>query len=69
MPEDELAKLEIATQLCMGDKTHSQLMDLLPEKSEPMNKPIWRGSAEDRPPTATPPVRTASVMRPAARSP
>ena len=39
MPEDELAKLEIATQLCMGDKTHSQLMDLLPEKSEPMSNP------------------------------
>lgn len=37
--EEEIARLEIATQLCMGDKTHSQLTELLPEKSETVNSP------------------------------
>lgn len=30
--ESELAQLEMVTLLCMGDKTHSQLMEFMPEK-------------------------------------
>ena len=30
--ESELAKLEMVTLLCMGDNTHSQLMECMPEK-------------------------------------
>lgn len=32
LQDDDLTKLEMVTLLCMGDKTHSQLMDLMPEK-------------------------------------
>lgn len=32
LSESELAKLEMVTLLCMGDKTHSQLMECMPEK-------------------------------------
>ncbi|XP_064614037.1 LOW QUALITY PROTEIN: E3 ubiquitin-protein ligase ubr3-like [Liolophura sinensis] len=33
MDERELVRLEMATLLCVGDRTHSQLSDLMPEKS------------------------------------
>lgn len=37
--ESELDRLEIVSLLCMGDRTHSQLMELLPEKcGAPQNK-------------------------------
>ncbi|XP_071532346.1 E3 ubiquitin-protein ligase Ubr3 isoform X3 [Panulirus ornatus] len=32
LSESELAQLEMVTLLCMGDKTHSQLMEFMPEK-------------------------------------
>ena len=32
MNEEALSRLEMVTQLCMGDKVHSQLIDLMPEK-------------------------------------
>lgn len=32
LSETELNRLEMVTLLCMGDKTHSQLMELMPEK-------------------------------------
>ncbi|KAG0423827.1 hypothetical protein HPB47_000437, partial [Ixodes persulcatus] len=32
MTEEEVTRQEIVTLLCMGDRTHSQLMDLMPEK-------------------------------------
>lgn len=32
LSESELAQLEMVTLLCMGDKTHSQLMEYMPEK-------------------------------------
>ncbi|ROT84089.1 putative E3 ubiquitin-protein ligase UBR3 isoform X1 [Penaeus vannamei] len=32
LTESELAQLEMVTLLCMGDKTHSQLMEYMPEK-------------------------------------
>lgn len=32
MKEGELTELEMLTLLCMSDRTHSQLMDLMPEK-------------------------------------
>ena len=32
LSESELAMLEMVTLLCMGDKTHSQLMECMPEK-------------------------------------
>lgn len=32
LSENELAQLEMVTLLCMGDKTHSQLMEFMPEK-------------------------------------
>lgn len=31
--ESSLTRLEMATLLCMADRQHSQLMDLMPEKS------------------------------------
>ena len=32
MTEEDLTALEMLTLLCMSDRTHSQLMDLMPEK-------------------------------------
>lgn len=32
LTETELNRLEMITLLCMGDKTHSQLMELMPER-------------------------------------
>ena len=32
MSESNLTRLEMLTLLCMSDRTHSQLMDLMPEK-------------------------------------
>ncbi|XP_034238559.1 E3 ubiquitin-protein ligase Ubr3 isoform X4 [Thrips palmi] len=34
--EATISELEMGTLLCMGDKTHSQLIDLMPEKSYPL---------------------------------
>lgn len=31
--QSKLAQLEMVTLLCMSDKTHSQLLELMPEKS------------------------------------
>ena len=32
MSEEDLSRLEMLTLLCMNDRTHSQLTDLMPEK-------------------------------------
>ncbi|XP_074027443.1 ubr3 ubiquitin ligase isoform X2 [Leptinotarsa decemlineata] len=32
LPETDMNRLEMVTLLCMGDKTHSQLMELMPER-------------------------------------
>ncbi|XP_076228505.1 ubr3 ubiquitin ligase isoform X4 [Nomia melanderi] len=32
LPDNEMSGLEMVTLLCMGDKTHSQLMELMPER-------------------------------------
>lgn len=32
LSDPEMSRLEMVTLLCMGDKTHSQLMELMPER-------------------------------------
>lgn len=32
LSDSEMSRLEMVTLLCMGDKTHSQLMELMPER-------------------------------------
>ncbi|XP_076285643.1 ubr3 ubiquitin ligase isoform X1 [Lasioglossum baleicum] len=39
LPDNEMSGLEMVTLLCMGDKTHSQLMELMPERcGTPQNR-------------------------------
>lgn len=39
LKESDLDRLEMVSLLCMSDRTHSQLMELLPEKcGSPQNK-------------------------------
>ncbi|ELU10689.1 hypothetical protein CAPTEDRAFT_220674 [Capitella teleta] len=38
LPQSEVTRLEMVTLLCMGDRTHSQLMDAMPDKCDQMDQ-------------------------------